>query len=83
LTGVFDQLFICGNYCSLSLSPQIKFIKENFYHCIFSPLIILQTLQSHFHPDVAKKAQRIDQPLSKEEIPLGDLLETSYNDVRL
>ncbi|XP_048751720.2 nucleolar complex protein 4 homolog B-like [Ostrea edulis] len=48
---------------------------------IESSLWELKTLQSHFHPDVAKKAQRIDQPLSKEEIPLGDLLETSYNDL--
>ncbi|XP_022336832.2 nucleolar complex protein 4 homolog A-like [Crassostrea virginica] len=48
---------------------------------IESSLWELKTLQSHFHPDVAKKAQRIDQPLSKEEIQLGDILETSYNDL--
>ncbi|XP_061163332.1 nucleolar complex protein 4 homolog B-like [Saccostrea echinata] len=48
---------------------------------IESSLWELKTLQSHYHPDVAKKAQRMDQPITKEEIPLADLLETSYNDL--
>lgn len=48
---------------------------------IESSLWELKTLQCHFHPDVAKKAQRIDQPLLRNDITLGILLETSYNDL--
>lgn len=47
---------------------------------IESSLWELKTLQCHFHPDVVKKAQRIDQPLLKNEISLG-VLETSCNDL--
>lgn len=48
---------------------------------IESSLWELKTLQCHFHPDVAKKAKRIDQPLLKNDISLGILLETSYSDL--
>ncbi|KAK3085127.1 hypothetical protein FSP39_024825 [Pinctada imbricata] len=46
-----------------------------------SSLWELQTLQNHINPDVARMCQRIDHPLQKDEIPLQDLLETSYTEL--
>ncbi|XP_033747229.1 LOW QUALITY PROTEIN: nucleolar complex protein 4 homolog B-like [Pecten maximus] len=41
----------------------------------------LKTLQSHFHPDVARSAQRIDGEIQTTETDLSDLFEMSYDDL--
>ena len=41
----------------------------------------LQTLQSHYYPDVSKISQFINDSVPKEETDLGELLETTDNDV--
>ncbi|KAI4877727.1 hypothetical protein NFI96_021977 [Prochilodus magdalenae] len=46
-------------------------------HAIESSLWELKTLQKHYHPDVAKAAKVINQPLPKPEDDLSELLELS------
>ena len=40
-----------------------------------------QTLQSHYYPDVSKISQFINDTVPKEETDLGELLETTDDDV--
>ena len=40
-----------------------------------------QTLQSHYYPDVSKISQYINDTVPKEETDLGELLETTEDDV--
>ncbi|KAL2099845.1 hypothetical protein ACEWY4_004239 [Coilia grayii] len=46
-------------------------------HALDSSLWEIKTLQNHYHPDVAKAAQAINQPLSKIEEDIDKLLELS------
>ncbi|XP_036385719.1 nucleolar complex protein 4 homolog [Megalops cyprinoides] len=46
-------------------------------HALESSLWELQTLQKHFHPDVAKAAMAINNPLSEQEDDVSELLELS------
>ncbi|KAI1905023.1 hypothetical protein AGOR_G00011680 [Albula goreensis] len=46
-------------------------------HAMESSLWELQTLQKHYHPDVAKAAMAINKPLSEEEDDISELLELS------
>ncbi|KAJ8286290.1 hypothetical protein GJAV_G00036770 [Gymnothorax javanicus] len=44
---------------------------------MMSSLWELQTLQKHYHPDVAKAAMAINQPLTEQEDDISELLELS------
>ncbi|KAJ8408588.1 hypothetical protein AAFF_G00252230 [Aldrovandia affinis] len=46
-------------------------------HALESSLWELQTLQTHYHPDVAKAAMAINKPLSEQEDDISELLELS------
>ncbi|XP_069134720.1 nucleolar complex protein 4 homolog B-like [Argopecten irradians] len=46
-----------------------------------SSLWELKTLQTHYHPDVARSAQRIEGEIQTTETDLSDLYETSYDDL--
>uniref|UniRef100_A0A4W5RMJ3 Nucleolar complex associated 4 homolog n=1 Tax=Hucho hucho TaxID=62062 RepID=A0A4W5RMJ3_9TELE len=46
-------------------------------HALESSLWELQTLQKHYHPDVAKAAMAINKPLSQQEDDISELLELS------
>ncbi|KAJ8260693.1 hypothetical protein COCON_G00164160 [Conger conger] len=46
-------------------------------HALESSLWELQTLQKHYHPDVAKAAMAINKPLTEQEDEIDDLLELS------
>uniref|UniRef100_A0A3P8Y1H0 CCAAT-binding factor domain-containing protein n=1 Tax=Esox lucius TaxID=8010 RepID=A0A3P8Y1H0_ESOLU len=46
-------------------------------HALESSLWELQTLQNHYHPDVAKAAMAINKPLSQKEDDFKELLELS------
>ncbi|KAG5835243.1 hypothetical protein ANANG_G00270300 [Anguilla anguilla] len=46
-------------------------------HALESSLWELQTLQKHYHPDVAKAAMAINKPLTEEEDDISELLELS------
>ncbi|KAJ8311953.1 hypothetical protein KUTeg_009326, partial [Tegillarca granosa] len=39
------------------------------------------TLQSHYNPDIARSAQKIEHPLDSNEINLSKLLENTYSDM--
>ncbi|XP_062409784.1 nucleolar complex protein 4 homolog [Sardina pilchardus] len=53
--------------------------EEDPAHCnaLESSLWEIKTLQNHYHPDVAKAAQAINQPLSQAEKDISNLLELS------
>lgn len=42
----------------------------------------LQTLQKHYHPDVAKAAMLINKPLSEQEEDISEVLELTVFEVR-
>ncbi|XP_072517985.1 nucleolar complex protein 4 homolog [Salminus brasiliensis] len=46
-------------------------------HALESSLWELQTLQKHYHPDVSKAAKAINEPLSRQEEDISELLELS------
>ncbi|XP_051536427.1 nucleolar complex protein 4 homolog isoform X1 [Myxocyprinus asiaticus] len=46
-------------------------------HALESSLWEIQTLQKHYHPDVAKAAMVINEPLPEAEVDISDLLELS------
>ncbi|XP_067232262.1 nucleolar complex protein 4 homolog [Chanodichthys erythropterus] len=46
-------------------------------HALESSLWEIKTLQKHYHPDVAKAAMMINEPLSQQEEDISELLELS------
>uniref|UniRef100_A0A672SJI5 tRNA pseudouridine synthase A, mitochondrial-like n=1 Tax=Sinocyclocheilus grahami TaxID=75366 RepID=A0A672SJI5_SINGR len=46
-------------------------------HALESSLWEIKTLQKHYHPDVAKAAMKINEPLAEQEDDISELLELS------
>uniref|UniRef100_A0A671QHL1 Nucleolar complex protein 4 homolog n=1 Tax=Sinocyclocheilus anshuiensis TaxID=1608454 RepID=A0A671QHL1_9TELE len=46
-------------------------------HALESSLWEIKTLQKHYHPDVAKAAMKINEPLTEQEDDISELLELS------
>ena len=44
-------------------------------------ILVLQSLQMHYHPDVAKMARKINKNLPEREFDISEKLDSSYSEV--
>lgn len=70
---------VSQGFCHVDFENELKEYHTLYGAALFFFSSILQTLQKHHHPDVAKAAMMINKPLPEQEDDISEVLEiTTY-----